>query len=281
MQKNEIWLDYKIDSGSSQRFMFHVNENQDDFKIFFDSKVNGNGLDIRFILCTYEDCQKLIKWMNNRTKYQYDSQGQVIKDKEGYPITVAVPKPQIQEFFNVRTNILNRTINLSSGMYTLLFDNTYSSIRGKNLFLHIIEAWDEENPGKDLSMIQHLLDEVPSDVVVCLEDANDCYVAGHYNQCSVMLRKGIDLAIKIKLLQSGFKSNQLLDKSGNEIGLASKIKLLKTKKLITQKSASDIEQVKWFGDIGAHGTMRVTEQDISDNIDPKIRSFLVGLNLKA
>lgn len=51
------------------------------------------------------------------------------------------------------------------------------------------------------------------------------------------------------------------------------------KKLITQRSASNIEQVKWFGDIGAHGTMRMTKQDTRDNIDPKIRIFLVGLKL--
>lgn len=281
MQKNEMWLDYKVDSGSYQRFMFHVDGNQEDFKIHFDVSVTGNGLDIVFLLSTYEDSEKLIKWMNNRVTYKYNVQGQLIKDKQGCPIATTVPRPQIGEYFNIRTNILNRMITLSPGTYALLFDNTYSAITGKKLWLHIVETWDEEHPGQDLPIMQHLLEEMPSDVATCITDANDCYMAGHYNQCSIMLRKTVDLAIKIKLLQSGLKTSQMLDKAGNEIGLSSKIKLLKKKKLVTQKSSSDLEQVKWFGDIGAHGTMRVAEQDIRDNIDPKIRSFLVGLNLKA
>ena len=281
MQKNEIWMDYKIDSGAYRRFIFNVNENQEGFKIFFDSTVQGNGLDLRFVLCTHGDGEKLIKWMNNRRKYQYDSKGQMMTNKQGYPVIVAVPPPQIEKFFDVRTNILKRTVNVPLGNYTLFFDNTYSTMTGKNLWLHIVETWDEEHSGEDLPIMQHLLEEMHPDVTMCINDANDCYVAGHYNQCSVMLRKAVDLAIKIKLLQSGMNTEQLLDKTGNEIGLSSKIKILKKKKLVTQKNSSGIEHVKWFGNIGAHGTMRVVEQDIRDNIDPKIRSFLVELNLKS
>lgn len=281
MQKSEMWLDYKVDSGSYRHFIFRVGDNQEDFKVYFDLSVEGSGLDIEFVLCTYEDGEKLIKWMKNKTRYQYDTQEQVVKDKQRYPIIVPVPRPQIKEFFNVRTNMLDRTSRLTSGNYTLLFDNTYSAITGKNLWLHIVETWDEESLREDLPIMQHLLDKMPSDVATCITDANNCYIAGHYNQCSVMLRKSIDIAIKIKFLQSGLTQDQLLDKAGNEIGLSLKIKLLKKRKLVTQKSSSDIEQVKWFGDIGAHGTMRIAEQDIRDNIEPKIRSFLVGLNLKA
>ena len=281
MQKSEMWLDYKVDSGSCQRFIFDVDNNQKDFKVSFDLSIDNSGLDIEFLFCTYEDSKKLFKWMNNKTKYKYDSQGQAVKDEDGYPITVPVPRPQIKEFFNVRSNILDKTINLTSGSYTLLFDNTYSAIRGKNLWLHIVETWDEENPKEDLPIMQHLLDEMPSDVATCVTDANDCYMAGHYNQCSVMLRKTIDTAIRIKFLQSELTQDHLFDSAGNEIGLSLKIKLLKKKKLVTQKRSSDIEQIKWFGDIGAHGTMRIAEQDIKDNIEPKTRSFLAGLNLKA
>ena len=96
-----------------------------------------------------------------------------------------------------------------------------------------------------------------------------------------MLRKAIEIASKIKLQQSEIRANEMLDKSGNEIGLSGKIKLLRKYKLITQRSVSDLDHVKWFGDIAVHGSMRITEQDIKDNIEPKIRSFLVGLNLKA
>ena len=279
MHKNEMWLDYKVDSKSHQRFMFRVDDNQKNFKILFDLNVAGTGLDIEFVFCTYEDGMKLIKWMKSKTTQKHDAQGQVVKDKQGYPILVKVPRPQIREFFNVRTNILNRTINLLSGTYTLLFDNTYSAITGKNIFLHIVETWDKENTREDLPIMQDL-DEIPSDVVTCIIDANECYISGHYNQCSVMLRKSIEVAIRIKILQLGLTTNPLLDKSGNEIGLSSKIKLLTKKNIIAHKNISDIEQVKWFGDKGAHGTMRVAEQDMRNNIEPKIRSFLAGLNLK-
>ena len=278
MQKSEMWLVHKINSGSFQQFIFKVNDNQKGFKIFFKSAVDGNGLDIKFTLCTYEDCQKLLKWMENKTKFKYDSQGQIVKDTGGYPISVAVPRPKIREFFDVKTNILNRPISLPSDTYVLLFDNSHSFVTGKNLFTHIIETWNEENV-RDFPGLQHLLKIVPSDVATCIKDANDSYVAGHYDQCSVMLRKGIELAVKTKLLQSGLTS-QLQDNAGNEIVLASKIKLLKTKKLVTQKNVSDIERIKWFGDMGAHGTMKIEEQDIRDNTGPKVRSFLAALNLK-
>ena len=278
MQKSEMWLVHKIDSGSFQQFIFKVNDNQNGFKIFFKSTVDGNGLDIKFTLCTYDDCQKLLKWMENKTKLKYDSQGQIVKDTGGYPISVAVPRPKIREFFDVKTNILNRPISLPSGTYVLLFDNSYSFVTGKNLFTHIIETWNEENV-RDFPGLQHLLKKMPSDVAACINDANDSYVAGHHDQCSVMLRKGIELAVRIKILQSGL-SSQLLDDAGNEIGLSAKIKLLKTKKLLTQKNVSDIGRIKWFGDVGAHGTMKIEEQDIRDNVGPKVRSFLAALNLK-
>ena len=279
MQKNEMWLVHKINSESFQQFIFKVNDNQDGFKILFNSTVHGNGLDIEFTLCTYKDCQKLLKWMKNKMKFKYDSHGQIVKDKSGYPISVAVPRPKIREFFGVKANILNRATSLPSGTYVLLFDNTYSIVRGKDLLTHIVETWNEKNI-RNFPGLQYLLKKMPSDVAACINDANDSYVAGHHDQCSVMLRKGIELAVRIKLLQSGL-SSQLLDDAGNEIGLSAKIKLLRTKRLLTQKSASDIEQIKWFGDMGAHGTMKIEEQDIRDNIGPKVRSFLAALNLKA
>ncbi len=78
-------------------------------------------------------------------------------------------------------------------------------------------------------------------------DANDCFTLGHYDQCSVMLRKAIKIAIKIKLQQRGIDVTELLDKSGNELNLSGRIKLLKEHNLITQRTVSYIETVKWFG----------------------------------
>ena len=215
--------------------------------------------------------------MKNKTKYKQDSNGQVVNDKNGIPVMITIPKPQIQTIFKVRTNILNRTVNLSSGTYALLLDNTYSTVTGKNLNLHVVETWDKENIKKDLPIVQSFLDEMPSDIATCITDANNCYVAGHYNQCTVMLRKGIELALRTKLLQAGLPLEQLFDKTGNELRLSSMIKLLQRKKLLTAKNSSDIERIKWFGDAGAHKTMKVTEQDIKENIEPKIRSLFTYL----
>ena len=271
-----MWWDCKVDSQSFSSFIFCVNKSKAEFKIRFDVSVSGNGLDVRFVLCTYKDFQKLTKWMKNKTKLKQDSNGQVVRDENGIPTTTTIPEPQIQPIFEIRKNSLDRTVDLSSGKYALLLDNTYSAITGKNLDLHVVETWKKENDKKDLPIVQ-CLNELPSNIVICINDANDCYVAGHYNQCTVMLRKGIELALKTKLLQSGMPFEQLLDKTGNELGLSSMIQLLKKKKLLTAKNSSDIERIKWFGDAGAHKTMRITEQDIKDNIEPKIRSLFAYL----
>ena len=111
-------------------------------------------------------------------------------------------------------------------------------------------------------------------------DANNSYKAGHYNQCSIMLRKAIEIACKIKLLQSNVPHKQLVDRDGYEITLRKKIKQLQTKNLITQKNLKDIEHVKWFGDQSVHGLMKIAFDDIKETIEPRSRSFLVGLNLK-
>ena len=273
-----MWWDCKVESKSFRCLKFRVSESKAEFKIHFDVNIDGNGLDIRFVLCTHDGFQKLTKWMKNKTKPKLDSDGRVVLDEDGRKVMVAVPEPDIGAVFDVKTNILNRTVILPPGDYALLLDNTHSIATGKNLDLYVMETWDEENARKDLPVTRYL-DGLPSGVAACVNDANDCYVAGHYNQCAVMLRKGLELATKIKLLQSGTPQEQLFDDVGNEIGLSSKIKLLKTKNLLTSKNSSDVENIKWFGDAGAHGAMRVVEQDIRDNIEPKMRSLFEGLDL--
>lgn len=277
--KNEMWWDCKVDSNSFRSFKFHVGESKVEFMIHFDVNVSGDGLDIRFILCTYADFQKITKWMKNKTQQKLDSQGNVVYNKDGFPVTINVPEPEIETVFDVKTNILNRTVTLPPGKYGLLFDNAHSVMTGKNLDVHIVETWGKEDARKDLPITQHL-GGLPSNVVVCINDANDCYVEGHYNQCAVMLRKGIEQAIKIKLFQSGICHTQSLDAAKNEMGLSSMIKILKKEGLLTSKNASNVDNIKWFGDEGAHGTMRVAEQDITDNIEPKTRSFFEVLDLK-
>ena len=281
MQKNEIWTDYKVGANNYHRFIFNVDENKKGFKIKIDSQILETDKNIIYHFSSYGDSQQLTEWMSNRYTYKRDSAGNVVKDKDGYSIQIAIPRHQINDIIHLKTNMLDKTLSLSPGTYALMFDNTYSAVNAKNVKLHVIETWDEDIPSAKLSLIEHMLKDLPDDVGRCILDANDCFTAGHYNQCSVMIRKAIEIGSKIKLQQSDVDKNEMFDIGGNEIGLTGKIKLLRKYNLITQRSASDLDSVKWFGDIAAHGTMNITEQDIRDNVEPKTRSFLVGLNLKA
>lgn len=260
--------------------MFSVNEKQRGFKIAINAKISETDKNIIFHLASYADSQKLIKWMYQRLTYKTDTNGQIMKNEQGYPIQVVIPRPLINDIINLKTNILEKTVSLPPGTYALMFDNTYSAINSKSVSLYVIETWDEDVPANDLSIMEHVVEDLPDDVATCVIDANDCFTSGHYNQCSVMLRKAIEIAIKIKLQQRGVDAAGLLDKSGNELNLSGRIKLLKEHSLITQRTVSDIEKVKWFGDVGAHGTMKVTMVDIRDIVEPKVRSFLGALKLK-
>lgn len=279
MQRVEFGTDYKVNANHYQRLTFSVNEKQRGFKIAINAKISETDKNIIFHLSTYDDSQKLIKWLYQRVTYRKDANGQIMKTEQGYPVQVAIPRPQINDIINLKTNILEKNVSLPPGVYALMFDNTYSAINSKNVRVYIVETWDEDVPTDDLSIMKHLVGDLPDDVATCVIDANDCFTHGHYNQCSVMLRKAIEIAIKIKIQQRGIDTTELLDKSGNELNLSGRIKFLKEHRLITQRTVSDIEKVKWFGDVGAHGTMKVTIIDIKD-IEPKVRNFLTALNLK-
>lgn len=279
--RTEKWAEYKVGAGNYQTFIFRVDKNQSEYQIIVNSNVVETGLDIIYFLCLYPEYKKFNDWKRAPYEYKRDASGNVIKDSAGYPIQVMKPAPSINYILHRRTNILEKTFPLQEGVYVLGFDNSYSAINAKSIWLQTVEEWDRQTPTTSLPIVEQLLGEIPDDVSNCIRDANDCYMSGHYNQCSVMLRKSIEIAIKIKLQQSDINANQLFDKAGNEISLSGKMKLLRKKKLITQRNASDLERVKWFGDIGAHSAMKITPQDIRDNVEPKVRSFLVGLSLKA
>lgn len=276
----EKWAEYKVGAGNYQTFIFRVDKNQSEYQITINSNVVESGLDIIYFLCLYSEYKKFDDWRKNPYEYKRDATGNVVNDSYGNAIRVTKPAPVINYTLHRRTNFLEKIFQLQEGIYTLGFDNTYSAMTAKSIWLQIVEEWDRKTPTANLPIAEQLLGEIPDDVSTCIRDANDCYMSGHYNQCSVMLRKGVEIAIKIKLQQSGINLTQLFDKVGNELSLSGKMKLLRKKKLITQRNASDLEQVKWFGDVAAHSIMRIMPQDI-DKVEPKVRSFLVGLNLKA
>jgi len=276
----EKWAEYKIGAGNHQTFMFRVDKSQNEYQITINSNVLETGHDVIYWLCLYQEYKKFDDWRKNPFEYKRDDSGNIVKDSYGNAVTVTKPSPSISYVIHRRTNILEKTLSLQEGVYVLIFDNTHSTITSKSIWLHVIEEWDKKTPSSSLPIVEQLLGNLPDDVSNCIIGANDCYISGHYDQCSVMLRKAVEIAIKIKIKQSGMDINQLFDKAGNELSLNGKMKLLTKKRLITQRNASDLEQAKWFGDIGAHGTMKIFPQDIRDIVEPKVRNFFVALNLK-
>lgn len=219
--------------------------------------------------------------MAHPTVLKRDAKGQVIKNASGYPESEPIPEPLTAKIANDRTNRFKETFNLDPETYSLVFNNTYSFTTDKTLRLEIVEQWNLDEPVENLPILDQLKDEVPSDILLCLSKANECYNSGHYEQASVMFRKAADFAIRIKLLQSGLNEKDLVDAEGNDLSLSQKVTLLRKNQLITQRTSKDLEQIRWFGDIGAHSQMQIAQSDIRDVIEPKVRSFLVGLNLKS
>jgi len=130
---------------------------------------------------------------------------------------------------------LEKVFDLGQGVFTLVFDNSYSSITDKTITFTIISKWNIKSPSNDLPVTNKDVIELPLEVYEPLSKANESYTHGHFEQCAVMLRKAIDYAIRLKLLQSGIDEMELNDKNGNELGLSQKIKILKENGLLTQR----------------------------------------------
>jgi hypothetical protein len=192
----------------------------------------------------------------------------------------APQKPQLKTLFSLRTNYIEKSLALGAGNYVLIFDNTYSTWNDKTTELVLTQKWNLETPMKDLPIVTKEVIELPEEVSYFLAKANECYLSGHSEQSSVMFRKAVDFAIKLKLLQSGLNEKELFDQQGNELGLSAKIALLRSHDLLTPKTAQNLDEVKWFGDLGAHSKTRLVTEDVRDRIEPKVRAFLTGLALK-
>ncbi len=281
MGKSEIWISQVVRAGRYAIFAFRVPKEKIGFRVAFNGRVEDTGKDLHFLLMTYEDYEKWSDWKAHPTVLRRDAGGKVIKDANGYPELDRVPEPLTAKIADDRASRFKETVNLDPETYALIFDNTYSTLTDKTLWLEIVEQWSIEEPTEKLPILEQLQHEVPDDIFLCLKKANECYSNAHYEQASVMFRKAVDFAIRIKLLQSGLNEKDLLDTEGNELSLSHKIALLRKDQLITQRTSKDLDQIKWFGDMGAHGQMQIAQSDIRDVVEPKVRSFLVGLNLKS
>lgn len=281
MVTSDLWIDQIVRAGKRATFTFQVGVKQADFRVKFDGSVGEWGKDLRFYLMTLSDYKKWTHWLANQTRIRKDEKGRTMKDEQGNPLYESIPEPETTTYFDVRSSVLKEETGLKAETYTLVIDNSYSTITDKSFYLRVTEQWNVTSPPSNLPIIAQLNGEVPDDVSLCLQKANECYTNGHYEQSSVMLRKAVEFAIRIKLLQAGLTDKDLLDNEGNELSLSKKIALLRKQNLITNRTSKDLDTMKWFGDTAAHGQMKIVEEDIRENVEPKVRSFLVGLNLKA
>lgn len=267
METSELYGRQIIRAKNFGTFTFRATEKQRDFTIDFKIEVQQEGLDLNFILMNNDEFKKWRDWFFSRI---------VVKNNQSH----AVPRPPLTIIYERRSNILEKTFNLGEGVFTLVFDNNYSSITDKTIIFTVISKWNIKSPSNDLPVTNKDVIELPLEVYDPLSKANESYTHGHFEQCTVMLRKAIDSAIKLKILQSGIDETELNDKDGNEVRLSQKIKILKENGLLTQKIARYLDDIKWYGDHGAHTNMKFVVEDIRDNIEPKVRAFLTGLNLR-
>ncbi|MDG7045934.1 MAG: DUF4145 domain-containing protein [Nitrososphaerota archaeon] len=260
-----------VRAGNYGSFQFEVSEKKYTFHAQISLKVAKEGLDLNIMLLESSWYVIWMKWFSNIQVW-----------KAEVPTTRPQPvMPRIESIYSNRTNLVdNKSFELPLGAYALVLDNTYSLMTDKTVDLSVTQTWGSRKPPRDLPVVESDVIQLPLEVLDVLLKANDCYISGHYVQSTVMFRKALDFGIRLKLLQSGSKEEDLLDNQGNELTLARKIKLLRDKNLISQQTSKHLETIKWFGDLGAHGRMNVVLEDVKDNIEPKVRAFFMGLNLR-
>jgi hypothetical protein len=122
------------------------------------------------------------------------------------------------------------------------------------------------------------LSTLPGDIAACLDEGNRCFVANCNYAAAIMLRKSIEVASFKKLLQLN-KRDRLYD-GKYEIGLDKKLDVLTEVYPKIGRYVDEIKLVKWFGDVGAHDSRTPIEPSELQIVAPKLKAFLVNLDLK-
>lgn len=265
-----IWDLIHVANRSIDATLFQTTSNEKISKVVITANVQEQGYDIRYLLLRKIEYEQVAEWWRV-TNINANRPGLL----RGMNLP---PQPTINPIFARRTNIMEKDFELPTNeTFALVYDNSYSSLNPKTIQVKI-EIHPYLGDTKNLPLVNELKDKIPNEIYEELEDANACYTSGHFKQATVMLRKALDTAIMIKARQSGVQE-KFYDAHGNEKTLSEKIKILLTEKLVTSRLASDIQTVKWYGDHGAHGKMKIIDADVSE-IERKLRNFLSNLNLK-
>lgn len=264
MESSEIIGRQIIPNQSYSTLKFDTRSKFDDFTIEYTIEVHGNQLDLNVILLKIEEYRKWTDWFENG----FETVG-VIRSR--------TKRPQLNIIHERRGNILEASKQVGKGVFVLILDNSYSEYTRKLVHWQIVTKWNTELQLKNLPIMNRNALPLPSEIHEILSKANDCYIAGHFEQSSVMFRKAIEFAIRLKLLQSE-NAASLFDRNGNESKLSQKIKLLRENNLISQTTANHLADIKWYGDLAAHTLMKFVAEDI-ENLERRVRAFLIGLQL--
>ena len=97
-----------------------------------------------------------------------------------------------------------------------------------------------------------------------------------YRAAAILLRSALEEGITLIIRKIGKDSD--LYENEFEIGLQKKIRLLTDSVPQFRKIKTDLDAVKWWGDKASHeASMPICKNDVSKNIEPKLRLFLARL----
>lgn len=179
---------------------------------------------------------------------------------------------QIQEITQLKQDVDDVEIELSDQM--------------RKIAVGVLKGIELQAPGPSDKRPEDLIEErfvsdLPKEVSSCLREANMCYTHNLMAACSVMIRKGLENAIRIKFHQMS-KSDLLYGSDNQELGFKEILNLSEDNIPEVRRDVNAIRNtVKWFGDKGAHDPRTaITAGDLKDNVAPKAKSFLNNLHLK-
>ena len=132
-----------------------------------------------------------------------------------------------------------------------------------------------ESYGEEETLLPHeLISKFPATIQSLLFEAEEAFKANLSRATVILFRSAVEEGITLLLKQIG-KEKEMYDERNFEIGLGKKIKLITEYMQSLKPVRKELEDVKWFGDKASHeAQMPINGQDISKNLEPKLRLIL-------
>ena len=123
---------------------------------------------------------------------------------------------------------------------------------------------------------QDVITNLPKQIQTLLIEAQNAFNNELYRSVVILLRSILEEGITLVIKQSG--KEQHLYEGDFEAGLQKKIRILLDSVPLFRQNKVELDTIKWFGDKATHeSTYPIRKSDITDNIEPKFRLFLVKL----